>query len=688
MSHHGMSMGSMAALPGLDTWPTFYWTVVGSAVGVATVVNVYNNVLYRQRLCAARAGFQTPAKPRSWLTLWNATLYALTREASNFSIHVPINNRIYRLPTIGRTTLIVLNVVVLVVLCLYGLELNSVFSREDVGFRCGVITISQLPLIFLLSSKNNIIGHLSGISYERLNWLHRWCARCMLLTATMHMGYFISAWAPFDYVGYQLKNNAIVWKGLAAWCTLLWIVISSMTPIRGWCYELFVIQHIISFAIFLAFVYIHTPVEMHIYVWISIAIFAFDRVFRFLRLVYANLSLFHPSLKKQGQSTGFLTCKAEFTSLPHDTTRIVIRNPPISWSPGQHVFLSCQSVAPLQYHPFTIASIPEDKRMDFFVKAKTGGTRRFFRHADKAKAGSNQSNTRTVTIEGPYGCLRPLRQFDSVVLLAGTTGATYTIPLLRDLLQGWNENASSLAEDRSGLLRIPKGAATRHVRFVWVVKSRSQLSWFSEQLSSVYADFRTLQERLRDIKLELTVYITCDAKFTNEQKSLLSSMTVSHPSATSAQKPSKHNSAQHQTPQDTQKEENQAIKPSTTTNSITITPCHCKTPPTNPRCPCSPKPSHDSSRPASQTSSSPLSSPKPTLLVHPLITIIPGRPPTRHLIRTMLEQAVGESAVVVCGPRSLVADVKRDVCALSDERGVHKGTGAQGVYLHTESYSY
>jgi hypothetical protein len=44
--------------------------------------------------------------------------------------------------------------------------------------------------------------------------------------------------------------------------------------------------------------------------------------------------------------------------------------------------------------------------------------------------------------------------------------------------------------------------------------------------------------------------------------------------------------------------------------------------------------------------------------------------------------------VVVCGPQGLVSDVKGDVVGLSDERGVHKGTGAQGVYLHTESFGW
>lgn len=77
-----------------------------------------------------------------------------------------------------------------------------------------------------------------------------------------------------------------------------------------------------------------------------------------------------------------------------------------------------------------------------------------------------------------------------------------------------------------------------------------------------------------------------------------------------------------------------------------------------------------------------------TFEVHPFVTLHTGRPQTRAIIRRSLEAALGESAVVVCGPAGLVADIKRDVCALSDERAVHKGTGAQGIYLHTESFGY
>jgi hypothetical protein len=36
----------------------------------------------------------------------------------------------------------------------------------------------------------------------------------------------------------------------------------------------------------------------------------------------------------------------------------------------------------------------------------------------------------------------------------------------------------------------------------------------------------------------------------------------------------------------------------------------------------------------------------------------------------------------------LVATVRNAVASLSDERAVHKGTGAQGIHLHVEEYCF
>lgn len=72
--------------------------------------------------------------------------------------------------------------------------------------------------------------------------------------------------------------------------------------------------------------------------------------------------------------------RASFTRLPGNVIRITIENPGIRWKPGQHMFLACHSIVPLQSHPFTIATLPDDNNMDRKGMGRTG---RFFRYASK-----------------------------------------------------------------------------------------------------------------------------------------------------------------------------------------------------------------------------------------------------------------------------------------------------------------
>jgi predicted ferric reductase len=182
---------------------------------------------------------------------------------------------------------------------------------------------------------------------------------------------------------------------------LLWLVLSSVAPIRRLSYEFFVVQHIISWLSFFTALYFHIPDENRIWIWLPLAFWAFDRFIRAIYLIYANLSILHKN------STGFLSCKATFEPLDESHTRITIVNPPITWTAGQHLFLSCHPLAPLSSHPFTIASLPEDGKLEFVVRAKKGETKKFFKYAEKAysslPASTAQQNAgRSVLIEGPY----------------------------------------------------------------------------------------------------------------------------------------------------------------------------------------------------------------------------------------------------------------------------------------------
>lgn len=612
-------------------------------------------------------------------------------------------------PTLGRMLIVLAEFALVMILCFYKLNPNDQWQWENLGFRTGPIALAQLPLIFILAGKKNVIGYLIGSSYERLSWLHRWTARSLFLTTTIHMSYWFRSWARYDYISYKIKTDHITQRGLAAWCILLWIVLSSLAPIRRWNYELFVLQHIITVAGFAAAVYLHIPDEFRVWVWVPIGFAIADRICRFLSVVYINLSIFH---RKNNQSR-FWASQATFEPIGSDMTRIIIRNPPLRWVPGQHVMLSCHSVAPLQSHPFTIASIPQDGRMEFLVQSKSGGTKLFFKHAEKhcglplVKDDAKKPHVAAVAIEGPYGCLRPLRQFDSVVLIAGGCGSTFTVPLLRDLVL----SCKSLSEKKASpkFYETPPGAATRSIRFVWVVKSRQQFEWFAAQLILVAQEVTQLKRDRPDFNVEMSIYITCD-EILNAQ-----AIIPSHPTPTGqgeaaeADQFAKSSNANEKAEGSNLSIHSADVEPDRgqrkISNCETSSACCCtraiddenKTLGFNEECSCGKDNGiirsnkeidiHSlNSNGASSISVTPETAKGRS--VHPAVTILTGRPSPSTIIRKTLEQALGESAVVVCGPPGLVEDVRQSVVVLSDERAVHKGTGAQGIYLRTEAFDY
>ena len=595
--------------------------------------------------------------------------------------------------------IVLANLVVVLVLCFYKLDTTNQWKWEDVGYRTGFVSIAQLPLISLLAGRQNIIGYLAGMGYERLNWFHRWISRTLWLTATIHMGFWFRNWDQWHYIPHQLKSDPLVKRGFAAWFILTFIVISSAAPVRRISYEFFVLQHLVTLVGFTVAVYLHAPDEVKAWVWVPIGLLIFDRVARYAWATYANLSIFHHS--SNSNKHPLWANGASFTPLPGNVTCITIENPGIRWKPGQHVFLTCHSVAPLQSHPFTISSLPNDSKMEFLVRAEKGGTSRFFRYASKHDSvlGTGETSPakreRTVFIDGPYGTFRPLRQFDSVVLLAGGMGATFVVPCLRDIVTAWKRESQ---QQTSGT----RYAATKRIRFVWVIKSRTQLSWFEAQLQSVLADVDQCRLAQPDIlrEIEMSIHVTCDEE--------LESPAANKILCAQSQTPAPVVEIQDEKSATIQKDNGVTVESVSPTSLSTGQPsgclpsggCCC----TNRvedededeiteerRCTCSGnaatliEENHERQLPNDEEE------PGSTIVTLPTqntITHLSGRPHPQTIIRKVLEKAEGESAVVVCGPEGLSDDVRRSVVSLSDERAVHKGTGAQGIYLHVEQFGW
>ena len=71
----------------------------------------------------------------------------------------------------------------------------------------------------------------------------------------------MTEWAKYDYIMVKVKTADLTRKGSAADSVLAWLNVSSIAPIRGLCYELFVIQHLTPWLSFLVALYFPVPDE-------------------------------------------------------------------------------------------------------------------------------------------------------------------------------------------------------------------------------------------------------------------------------------------------------------------------------------------------------------------------------------------------------------------------------------------
>jgi len=667
---HNAAPASAPGVPDLFYMQKIFWAFVGTALGIAVLVNLFNQVLYRQRMAASK-GSSSAARPTSILFRVQATSAAILREYSYYSIPLAFRKKRFYLPPLGPMTMMIGYIVLIVVACFYRLNPKDWLQWEPIGYRSGYIAICQLPLIVLLSGKRNLIGFFTGVGFERLNWLHRWVSRALLFTMIIHMAYWMMSWDKFDYILTKIKEDAITQKGIAAGAILSWIVISSVGPIRGLSYQFFVVQHIISYMGFLAALYLHVPEENRIWIWMPIGFWVFDRVIRAGYLFYNNFGALHQ------KSTGLLACRATFQPLDEAHVRVTIANPPITWKAGQHVFLACHPVAPLSSHPFTVASLPEDGKMEFVIHAKKGATRRFFNYAEKAyptlPSSAPRKADRAVLIDGPYSRIRPLRQFDSVVLVAGSTGATFTVPLMRDIVQQWKGTGSGTTS-RFRFEPAP-GAVTRHIKFIWCLKRSTSVSWFGTQLDKVANDVEALRNEGHDIAVDMAIYVTCDDEFTSPRTSQDGQRTkieATPERPTSSKMDEKTQVMQNETVVSSRES---SIRGCCCTRIVEedeiAPPCCCGTATTQ----------------RSSTGSSFIQE-KPRRCVDDKIQVLSGRPNIAGIIRKTAELALGEMAVVVCGPPGMVQTTRNAAVKISDDRAVHKGTDAQGIYVHAECFGY
>ncbi|KAI9051444.1 hypothetical protein LZ554_004490 [Drepanopeziza brunnea f. sp. 'monogermtubi'] len=646
----GMSMSSSPMFRTFDSrLARAYWYIIAAVLGFALLLRAldYYQTWSRLRVCRTRKSIKYPTKVNSFPMQCYATATAILREASYPQIY--FGGRVSWLspPPLGRLLVLACYWAVVVYMMTYKAIIHDANYYERLGFRNAWISVTQVPLVYLLATKSSLVGWILGSSHERLNWLHRWVSRTLLLTVTVHGGFFVTEWVRADFFQLELEMMPMVKYGLGAWGVLVWTFVSSLPPVRGMAYELFVLQHIAAAGVFLWLLYVHVPAYARYNIWFAIAAIASDWVLRGFLTILKN---FRPKSQKACNGTQRIGHDISAEALSTDLTIVTIKDVHISWKPGQHIYLWLPYLGPLESHPFTIAS-PYTTGADchcneiqLAIRAHSGFSRRIhnFAQANQVTA----KNSLTGFISGPYGAPPHWEAFETLVLISASTGASYTLPILESLLA------------------CPTTICTERISFLLIVRESSHCEYYQNRLSQALA-----QAEARGIDLNVEIAITGQASSlvesdSKDRKVLIDTVVEERKSGSSID-------------EGTEEEKASILSKSDSISSLSIS----KAPPSRPVessklcCSCSDVPG-------------PCCCAGPSAVTSKEIVYSYARPDIGSFIRGPVERTGGETSVAVCGGKSLVSTVRNQVVRLSDDRGVHKGTGAQGIHLHVEEYSF
>ncbi|KAH0548094.1 hypothetical protein GP486_008172, partial [Trichoglossum hirsutum] len=448
------------------------------------------------RLCRSRSlGY--PTRPQNKVAQIYATATAICREISYPQLHLEGPLSWLSPPPLGRVLVLFCYWAVITYMMTDGAIIWDTEYYERIGFRAAWISVTQVPLVYLLASKSSIIIHLIGSSHERLNWLHRWVSRTLLVTVTVHGGFFMREWMRADFVKLELAMMPMVKYGIGAWAVLVWTFLSSLSPIRRLAYEVFVLQHLAMAGVFLWLLWVHVPDYARYNVWFAIGAISLDWIIRGALLVYRNILVRRTCSGMQ--RIGYC---AELRTRGKDISTVTIRGVPLGWRPGQHLYLWIPRLGLLETHPFTIASpylahskCPCDE-IQLAVRAQSGFSRRLYEYAGKMQK-EDKAPRLTAFVAGPYGAPPDWSAYETLILISASTGASFTLPILESVLHGSNS------------------VCVQRISFLLIARQRAHIEFYTQRLLDAIA-------HAESIGIDLTVEIAITENRLSPQSSLMS----------------------------------------------------------------------------------------------------------------------------------------------------------------------
>ncbi|WWC68648.1 uncharacterized protein I206_102579 [Kwoniella pini CBS 10737] len=486
--------------------------------------------------------------------------------------------------------------------------------------RTGIMCFYNLPLLWCLAGRNDVILWLTGWSYSTLNLFHRWVARIAVLQAIVHSAGY--TWLERDIIATEMKER-YWWTGIIATIVMSLLIPFSIRPFREKFYEAFLIIHICLALVTLVACWYHVQIwdgQYDPWIWASVGVWAMDRFIRVIRVgILTNKALF----KKGTNAIGTIPNLNENGLIRLSISTSIKINP----KPGQYFFIYTPfSIKPWENHPFTLASWKFNEKntdttiLNFLIKPLKGQTKKWQKEILK-----NQGKLSfKLFLEGPYGHENFIENFDKILFISGGSGITSILPYIFKLNQ-------------SSLILLPE-FQIKEINLIWIIKNEE---YAKDILSNELKEYIELGF-CGSIPFKIHLYVT------RENQNHLPTISSSIPQEIV-------NSLAYGNGNGTSLSRNAELESGSTSPNHTSTAIMNKVEIINE------KPS-----PQSHSSSSDLSHSSPDLKdsKNKSMTIHCGKPHVRDIIDRSVNSLVGAErlAVSACGPSKLMDDTRASVC--------------------------
>lgn len=358
------------------------------------------------------------------------------------------------------------------------------FGSPPLAVRAGIMATALTPFIYILSGKSNFITLVTGISYEKLNYIHQYVAVAALVLSVVHtIPFFYQALQEGGYnnLQYFFDTNFYFWSGVPPLMLLFFLCTLSKSWFRKLFYEGFLHLHWMMGVAYFATLTWHVFGQLGTdnYMWAALAFWGTQVIYRLLVKTcfkpINNKSFLRPRPAKLFKLEG------------SKAFQINVENNGIVWKPGQHAFLRFPTRI-LDNHPFSISNLPNphqeqnhDNELKFVVVPQRGLTKQLYEEIDECLDSK-------VFVDGPYGgCSRDHNSFDKVVLICSGSGITATVSFLTDLCRN---------------IRTGKNKITQDISFIWMVRKYEDIEWFKVELEQGL--------ECVDISIQIDIYVCED----------------------------------------------------------------------------------------------------------------------------------------------------------------------------------